>query len=79
MIGLLMARSIIFALPEIDLGHEDKMTLCSMLANRRVYSQEKLDVFCTLKVQEWDNQVKCLNVFIALFKSLFYDCCFNEK
>ena len=56
-IGLLLAGTIVFALPDIDFGHEDKMTFCSMLVNRRVYTQEKLDIFCTLKVQEWDSQV----------------------
>ena len=53
-IGLLLALP---ALQEVDMGHENKLSFCSFLINRRIYKQEKLDDFCTLKVQEWDNQV----------------------
>ena len=60
-IGLLLALP---ALQEVDMGHENKLSFCSFLINRRIYKQERLDVFCTLKVQEWDNQVRLFARFL---------------
>ena len=45
-----------FAANSIDWSSENKMSYCAMLIKRRVYREENLDVFCLLKVQQWDNQ-----------------------
>ena len=39
-IGLLLALP---ALQEVDMGHENKLSFCSFLINRRIYKQERLD------------------------------------
>ena len=53
-VGLLLAAGVVLA--SLDLGDENKMSYCAMLIKRRVYREENLDVFCLLKVQQWDNQ-----------------------
>ena len=57
-LGLLLAATMVFTSTALDLVDEHKISYCDMLIKRRVYRDEKLDVFCLLKVQEWDNQVK---------------------
>ena len=67
LLGLLLARLTVLALPDVDMDHEHKLSFCSLLVNKRVYKQERLDIFCSLKVQQWDGQViskkirNCLN------------------
>ncbi len=56
-VGLLLVALVAPALPDADIGDEHRLSYCSMLVNKRVYKQERLDVFCSLKVQQWDNQV----------------------
>ena len=57
LIGLFLLGLMAIASPDVDFSHETKLTYCSMLVNRRVYKEEKLDDFCSLKVQQWENQV----------------------
>ena len=65
-LGLLLASQVFSMLPEVDMDNENKLSFCSMLSNKRIYKQEKLDVFCSLKVQQWDDQVLLLNLRCCL-------------
>ena len=68
-LGLILLGHVVVVSPEeLDMTNENKLSFCSMLKHRRIYNEEKLDDFCSLKVQEWDNQVRPFNfsiVFIA--------------
>ena len=57
-IGLLLTLSVVSVTPNVDMGDENKLSFCAMLINRRVYKQENLEIFCLLKVQHWENQVR---------------------
>ena len=59
LVGLLLASFVGSTLPDVDMDNEHKLSYCSMLSNKRIYKQEKLDLFCSLKVQQWDGQVIC--------------------
>jgi hypothetical protein len=65
-LGLLLSGVGSVASKEVNWSHEQKKTFCSMLANRRVYREENLAVFCTVKVQQWKNQVRRF-IFIKVF------------
>ena len=56
-VGLLLVAPVSLVLPDVDMDNEHRLSYCSMLINKRIYKQERLDVFCSLKVQQWDGQV----------------------
>ena len=68
-VGLLLVVPVVLA--ALDMGDENKLSYCTMLINRRVYREEKLEDFCLLKVQQWDDQVW---LFIFKIKQHEFTC-----
>ena len=42
---------------DVDWTTENRKTYCSMIANRRIYKQQRLDWYCQIKVRKVDGQV----------------------
>ena len=57
-IGLMwLASMACLVMAEVDWTSENRKTYCGMIANRRIYKQQRLDWYCQLKVQKVDGQV----------------------
>ena len=42
---------------EVDWTTEHRKTFCNMIANRRIYKQQRLEWYCQIKVRKVEDQV----------------------
>ena len=42
---------------DVDWTTENRKTYCSMIANRRIYRQQRLEWYCQIKIRKVDEQV----------------------
>ena len=69
--GLALLAGLVGGGRDIDWSAENKESYCGLVSRRRIYRQQRLEIYCQLKVQELDSQV-CLNIATFLFQILFY-------
>ena len=69
--GLALLAGLVGGGRDIDWSAENKESYCGLVSRRRIYRQQRLEIYCQLKVQELDSQV-CLNIATFLSQLLFY-------
>ena len=53
-IGLVLLA---LSMAEVDWTTEHRKTFCNMIANRRIYKQQRLEWYCQIKFRKVDEQV----------------------
>ena len=54
---VLLASVANLSMDVVDWTTEHRKTFCKMIANRRIYKQQRLDWYCQIKVRKVEDQV----------------------